>query len=85
MSKHLKALEKLRRRPPPADFKWVELQALLLHLGYRQLNNSGSRRKFYHPDTGAVISCHEPHPEPNVDKGCLVDVVQHLRDNGLLE
>ncbi|MBK7507651.1 MAG: type II toxin-antitoxin system HicA family toxin [Comamonadaceae bacterium] len=84
MSKHQKALEKLRKKPPPSDFKWTELQALLLHLGYKQLNNSGSRRKFFHKGTGAVISCHEPHPDPNVDKGCIVDVVQHLTDYGLI-
>jgi hypothetical protein len=31
--------------PPPSDLKWVELTAFLKHLGYKQLNGSGSRRK----------------------------------------
>ncbi|WP_432445579.1 type II toxin-antitoxin system HicA family toxin [Variovorax paradoxus] len=84
MSKHAKALEKLCRTPPPADFKWDELKTVLEGLGYDMLNGKGSRRKFHHPATGAIISCHEPHPSPDVDKGCIVDIVTHLRDYGLI-
>lgn len=84
MSKYEKSLARLQRKPPPSDFKWPELQALLRHLGYKQLNNTGSRRKFFHRGTGAIINCHEPHPHPDVDKGCLVDVLQHLKDYGLI-
>jgi predicted RNA binding protein YcfA (HicA-like mRNA interferase family) len=85
MSKHQKSLTRLQKKPPPSDFKWAELQALLLSMGYEQLNNNGSRRKFFHKDKKAIISCHEPHPRPNVDKGCIVDVVQHLKDYGFIE
>jgi hypothetical protein len=85
MSKHEKLLSKLQRAPPPSDFKWSELRTLLIHLGYTPLNNSGSRRKFFHQDSGAVICCHEPHPLPNVDKGCIVDVVQHLKNYGFIK
>jgi predicted RNA binding protein YcfA (HicA-like mRNA interferase family) len=82
MSKHQKALDRLRAKPPASDFKWTELKALLEHLGYRMLTNSGSRRKFVHTKTKALIICHEPHPSPNVDKGCIADVVTHLEVNG---
>lgn len=85
MSKHQKALDRLSARPPPADFKWEELKALLEHLGYKMLNNSGSRRKFFHEGKQALIICHQPHPAPNVDKGCIVDVVEHLRANGFIK
>ncbi|MBB3639819.1 type II toxin-antitoxin system HicA family toxin [Variovorax atrisoli] len=84
MSKHAKALEKLCRTPPPADFKWDDLRTVLEGLGYVMLNGSGSRRKFHHPGIGAIISCHEPHPSPDVDKGCIVDIVAHLKDYGLI-
>ena len=57
---------------------------MLEHLGYKMLKNSGSRRKFYHSEKQALIICHEPHPAPNVDKGCVVDVVMHLRAYGFL-
>lgn len=85
MSKHKKALQRLCETPPPSDFKWNELRALLEHLGYDMLKNTGARRKFVHRQKKAVISCHEPHPSPNVDKGCIVDVVVHLRAYELIE
>ena len=84
MSKHEKALDRLRAKPPAADIKWNELKALLEHLGYEMLKNSGSRRKFVHSKTKALIICHAPHPSPDVDKGCIVDVVAHLEGNGFI-
>jgi predicted RNA binding protein YcfA (HicA-like mRNA interferase family) len=84
MSKHKKALERLCATPPPADIKWSELKGVLQHLGYEMLTSSGSRRKFYSKEKEALIICHEPHPSPNVDKGCIADVVEHLRANGFL-
>ena len=84
MSKHQKALEKLCAVPPSADIKWQELKGVLAHLGYTMLKNSGSRRKFYHPEKKALISCHQPHPSPNVDKGCIVNVIEHLKVYGFI-
>lgn len=85
MSRHQKALARLCATPPPADFKWSELRAVLEHFGYTMLRNSGSRRKFHHQAKQALIICHEPHPAPDVDKGCIVDVVEHLRAHGFLD
>ena len=84
MSKHQKALDRLRAKPPPSDIKWNELKAVLKHLGYEMLKNSGSRRKFVHTETKALIICHEPHPSPDVDKGCIADVVAYLQANGFI-
>ena len=84
MSKHQKALDRLCATPSPADIKWQELKAVLEHLGYDLLKNTGSRRKFYHHGKKALIICHEPHPSPNVDKACIADVVEHLRANGFI-
>lgn len=90
MSKHDKTLERMRRRPPPSDVSWDSLTALLGSLGYDQLKSGrsgrsgGSRRKFYNKEKDALICCHEPHPQPNVDKGCIVDVVDHLTTHGFL-
>ena len=85
MSRHLKALEKLRVLPPPASFKWTELKGLLEHLGFKMLTNSGSRRKFHHVGKDVLIICHQPHPSPDVDKGCICDVVEILKANGFFE
>lgn len=85
MSKKDKLIARMRTKPPPADFTWGELCKVLKNLGYEQLKNSGSRRKFFHKEKNLLISCHEPHPCPEVDKGCLVDVLAHLKTNGLIE
>jgi len=84
MSKHQKALSKVCPTPPPSDLKWTELKSVLEHLTYKMLKNSGSRRKFYHPEKRALIICHEPHPSAIVDKACVVDVADHLRVTDLL-
>lgn len=84
MAKHRKALEKLCATPPPADIKWDELKSVLEHLGYTMLKGSGSRRKFYHQGKNALIICHAPHPSPDVDKGCIADVIEHLKTNGFI-
>lgn len=85
MSRHQKQLRRLCERPPPSDFTWRELTAVLGQLGYRLLKGKGSRRKFFNEERDLLIICHEPHPQPQVDRGCIRDVVQHLKDNGLVE
>lgn len=85
MSKHDKTREKLLRRPPAADLRWDDLKAYLKYLGYKELKGSGSRRKFVHRVTKHLILCHEPHPSPEVDKGCINDVTSRLKEIGLLE
>lgn len=85
MSKHEKNLRRLCAKPKPADIKWTELVGILEHLGYTMLPGSGSRRKFYHEEKDALIICHQPHPSPDVDKGCIADVVEHLRTYKFIE
>lgn len=88
MSKQAKTLVKICRKPPPSDITWEALSALLRSLGYQQLKtgkSGGSRRKFYNGERDALICCHEPHPQPQVDKGCIVNVVDHLKAYGFLE
>lgn len=82
-NRHRRLLDAIRSKPPPANVKWDELVAALKSIGFRVLNRSGSRRQFYHPGCGRAISCHQPHPSPDVDKGCLADIGQFLNDNGL--
>ncbi|WP_156782028.1 type II toxin-antitoxin system HicA family toxin [Acidihalobacter aeolianus] len=85
MSKHKKTLEKLKSPQTPSDLKWSELSGLLRHLGYEVLKNSGSRRKFINRETNALIICHEPHQPECVDKGCVADVVEHLKANNIIK
>ncbi|WP_390888322.1 type II toxin-antitoxin system HicA family toxin [Comamonas testosteroni] len=88
MSKQEKMLIKMCRVPPPSDLRWDDMVTVLEALGYEQYKTGktgGSRRRFVHRVSKVVILCHEPHPSPNVDKGCVVQVVEHLRDQGLIE
>lgn len=85
MAKHQKVLDKLCAKPPAADVKWAEMKSLLEHLGYTMLKNSGARRKFFHAGKNALIICHQPHPSPDVDKGCVADVAEHLRSYGFIK
>lgn len=84
MSKHDKALRKLCATPTPTNVQWDELKGILERLGYQALTGSGSRRKFFHREKNALIICHEPHPTSEVDKGCVANVVEHLRLNGFI-
>lgn len=84
MTKQRKALVRLCATPPPADIKWAELKSVLEHLGYMMAKGSGSRRKFYNSERDDLIICHQPHPSPTVDKRCIADVVEHLRNKGFL-
>lgn len=84
MAKHDKALKRLCAKPTPSDFKWEELKRVLEHFHYQMLTGSGSRRKFYNAEINALIICHAPHPSPNVDKGCIDDVVEHLKRHGFI-
>jgi len=84
MSRHAKLLAKLNAKPPPSDIKWDELKTVLGQLGYEMISGSGSRRKFIHREKRALIVCHQPHPFPVVDRGCIADVVEHLKTYGFI-
>jgi hypothetical protein len=79
-----KTIAKLCSTPPPANLKWRELRAVVIHFGYKELSGSGSRRKFFHGEKNALIILHAPHPSPDVDKGCIADVVAHLKEHGFI-
>ena len=84
MAKHTKALNKLTSIPPSSNIKWDELKNVLEHLGYEMKKNNGSRRKFYNKEKDALIICHEPHPQPTVDKGCIAGIIEHLKTYGFI-
>ena len=84
MSKASKSLDRLCRKPTPADYRWDELCSVLDHLGFEQLKGAGSRRKFFHKDRNVLISLHEPHPSPEVPKYALDQVRETLQNNGFI-
>ena len=82
MSKFEKALHRLKSKPK--DFTWKELETIMAHFGYEELKGGGSRRKFHHPQTGALVSLHEPHPKPVLKAYVLDIVIDHLKEQALL-
>ncbi len=82
MGQHKKLLERLRSRPK--DFRWEQLKTLLSGFGYEEQKGSGSRRKFVNARTGVSISLHQPHPENELKSYQVKDVLDHLRQEGLL-
>ncbi len=84
MSQHEKLLRRLQAKPTPGDIRWTELVTLMVKLGYKVLNGSGSRKKFFNAERDLLVSLHSPHPGPEVAKGCIEDVRRHLSDNNLI-
>ncbi len=80
MSKFTKALARLPSRPK--DFTWSELQTIMF--GYEEKKGGGSRRKFIHPGTTAVVSLHEPHPKPQMKSYAIDIIIEHLNEGGLI-
>lgn len=85
MAKQGKTIRKILTKPIPANVQWNEIKSLLIKLGYKRIDKSGgSSRKFYHKEVDDLIVCHKPHPESTVDRGCISDIVQHLKEKGFV-
>lgn len=69
--------------PTPIDVRWDDLVGLLISLGFSELKGSGSRRKFFHQETKALIILHEPHPQSVVKAPYVREVIQCLNDYNL--
>ena len=82
MSKHDKLIRKLNSRPK--DFTFQELSTLLASFGY-VLNQSasGSRVRFEH-DSHSPLLMHKPHPSPVLKSYQFDQVLDILKQEGLL-
>jgi hypothetical protein len=70
-----------RLRSNPKDFRWSELTTLFNQLGYKQIEGSGSRVKFYRESPRDLISIHRPHPGEILKPYQVKDIVQKLEEN----
>ncbi len=85
MAKTDTLLEKLCAAPTPADFRFSDLRKVMAHFGYLESNKgatSGSRVKFYNPETKAVLLLHKPHPGDEMVKAAVDSVVKFLKEHG---
>ena len=79
-----KTIEKINAKPTPSNIKWDELVVALKHLGYKEITNSGSRRKFFNVEMNNLISLHRPHPGNEVKPCFIKQVREKLEEIGLI-
>jgi predicted RNA binding protein YcfA (HicA-like mRNA interferase family) len=79
-----KTIEKIKAKPTPSNIKWDELVVALKHLGYKEITNSGSRRKFFNVEMNNLISLHRPHPGNEVKPCFIKQVREKLEEIGLI-
>jgi predicted RNA binding protein YcfA (HicA-like mRNA interferase family) len=66
MSKHEKTLKKIYEVPTPSDIRWDDVASCLSSMGFKEVLNKGSKRKFYNPTSGQLGNIHKPHPQPTL-------------------
>lgn len=64
----------------PKDFKWSELTTLLNQFGYKQIEGSGSRVKFFLKAPRSLISLHRPHPSDILKPYQIKEIIQKLEE-----
>lgn len=72
----------------PADFRWDELESMLSSYGYKlrpTKKTGGSRRAFVNEGTGHVLNLHEPHPGSIVKRYALRQVIDSLKEVGVIK
>ena len=81
-----KLIERLLSRPK--DFTYEEMVTLLSYLGFHLHQGNGSRVKFIKENkddnTNNVIHFHKPHPSRILKMYVLEQVIEKLREDGLL-
>lgn len=82
MSKNEKLLNKLRSNPK--TLKWTELEKIMSYLGFVKLEGNGSRVKFFNKDCDVLINLHKPHPQPELKKYMINQIIEKLTNGGLL-
>lgn len=82
MSKADKLLARLLSLP--RDFTWDELLTVMTRHGFALYQGSGSRRKFVLEESGMTVALHEPHPGKILKRYQLQDVIDGLRQTGVL-
>jgi len=83
MAKKEKLIERLKSRPK--GFTFLEMQALLLHLGFRKSNKgktSGSKVAF--ELNNIDIEMHKPHPQKELPEYLTKKILRILEGEGLI-
>ncbi len=75
-SKQVRTLSAIFTDPVPATIEWAAIERLLIALGRRMVEGSGSRVRFER--NGAIAGFHRPHPEKEAKRYQVRDVRDYL-------
>ncbi|SIO35313.1 type II toxin-antitoxin system HicA family toxin [Paraburkholderia phenazinium] len=80
-------LEKLRQRVAefPADFSWDERVVLMEDFGFAEKTKKGGSYRTFFDGSGRKIFLHKPHPGSIVKVYSVRNVVEKLREFGLMD
>ncbi|MGF9566395.1 type II toxin-antitoxin system HicA family toxin [Neorhizobium sp. JUb45] len=81
-AKQRKTLEAIFRDPVSPAIEWANIEALLISIGCRLLEGSGSRVRF--EKDGAVASFHRPHPDKEAKRYQVRDARVFLKELGIM-
>ena len=86
MSVNEKRLQRLRAKPPPKDYKWDELVALLNSLGFDLDQSGGSSHCFFvnRNDVDFMIHTYRPHPSGILYQKQIKEIVHILQNRGVI-
>ncbi len=82
MGKSIKLIARIKSHPK--DFTWNELKTLLKQLGFKEIQGSGSRVKFYHQNNDRLIQLHKPHPKNILKPYVIREVLDILNREKLI-
>ena len=80
-SKQRRTLDAIFRDPVSGTIDWADIEALLLSLGCRLIEGSGSRVRF--EKEGLVAAFHRPHPERQAKRYQVRDARAYLQQLGV--
>lgn len=80
-SKQRRTLEAVFTDPVPAAIEWAAIESLLIAVGCRVIEGSGSRVRFEH--IGRIASFHRPHPAKEAKRYQVRDAREFLVSIGV--
>ena len=80
MSKKEKLIKKFITVPVKSDLTYTDLRTLLESLGYKEIEGSGSRVKFFNAEIRDLFLLHKPHPGNILNKATIKDIQRKLKN-----
>jgi HicA toxin of bacterial toxin-antitoxin, len=80
-SRHRKTLEAVFTEPTKTNIAWADIEALLIAVGCRVIEGSGSRVRFEY--RGLITFFHRPHPQKEAIRYQVKEAREFLTELGI--